>query len=376
MNGHLVETKTMSLMNSWYLDMRAQKPVQSLLKKEELDEKIDQIKEDRKAYSFYLLLDYRYKLLINDLNCSLNVEENNLCLNKQLTYFYYLFQAIHATYVGSYISANKYFKEAKKYLGFTSDEIERAEFGYRLAIFYNHIQQPLLSAYEAFDAQKLFDQSPGHEINSADCDNLLGLSYISQNQFKQAQKHLLNALGTARNRGHKNLTFRVRYSLGLMFAEQDLSRVAIRHLNHAYEKELKDYKIIFLLARENHKLGNVKIVREFIKKGLTICKTQNIGEYQHHFLILQEMNNLSPINKIEAAIRSGIRYFEREGLFGYIQDYSKYIAGLFYELCNYRKAGYYYHLAYEARQKQLKIGTRVGEVETYNNLSIKNHRPL
>ena len=62
-------------------------------------------------------------------------------------YYYYLFKAIHYTILTNYSEASNYFEKAEGLLEHISDEIEYAEFNYRVAILKYHLHY----AYSAIE---------------------------------------------------------------------------------------------------------------------------------------------------------------------------------------------------------------------------------
>lgn len=126
------------------------------------------------------------------------------------------------------------------------------------------------------------------------------------------------------------LGLKIRHNLGFLYAEQDLSEAAIRNLTTAIDTPEKSYKAIFLIARENYKLGNTEESLKFIETGLEACNRINNTEYKHHFSILSALNSKESTEKSENIISEGIEYFEQEGLLGFVHDYSKQLALKFY----------------------------------------------
>ena len=68
------------------------------------------------------------------------------------------------------------------------------------------------------------------------------------------------------------LVLRIRHNLGLLYASQNLSVLAIRHLSEVSKKMPTHYKAIFLEAREYYKLGEIEKAKELIESGLKVCE--------------------------------------------------------------------------------------------------------
>lgn len=151
----------------------------------------------------------------------------------------------------------------------------------------------------------------------------------------------------------KNITF-VRHNLGLMYSGQNLSELAIRYLSEVTQELPKDYKAIFIKAREHMKIGESKETYNLIVKGLEICKELKNEEYEHHFLILEKLNQKVSADELEKTIKTGISYFKRENLHEYVQEYAKKLAVLFHQENNRSKASDYFYLSHQAEEQNFE----------------------
>lgn len=348
------------LLQEWNYDIRLRHMEKAKQLKQIIYNKIDTIK-DQDTLLYYTLINLRYRLLFDDISGikeglksvqSFSIPKDNL-----LSYYYYCFKALHDVAIGDYSEAKKSYHNAEKYLEFVQDEIEKAEFLYKRAIFYWQIRKPLQSIENALQAIKLFEKHTGYEISIAGCENILGLACNTMNQYERAEEHFLSALDKLNKTDHQNLILKTRQNLGLLYADQDMSELAVRHLSEVIHSEshsltgLPLVKAKYLLARENFKLGQKEAAKDIIQDGLKMCGNLDNKEYEYHFKILDVMNNVSSTDSLEKVIQEGISVFEQEGLIGYVKDYSQQLAIQFYEENNVSKAGEYYHIAYQAEKK-------------------------
>ncbi|WP_026677036.1 tetratricopeptide repeat protein [Fictibacillus gelatini] len=352
----------MQLLNEWYQEIRSQNLIKSRQLKNQIEQKLQSMEHDptQTLFVYYSLLDSRYLMLINDLTSAEKTLQNiDLPLAQTddfITYYYYFFKAILTTKTGNYSDARQYYIKAENYLKYVDDEIENAEFNYKVAIFYYHIEQPLLATHYASKAKSLFEEKPGYEISAADCENILGLACISLKQFEEAEEHFIAALSIAEEKKHEKLSLTVRYNLGLLYADQNLSAAAINRLKFVYEKGVKLDKTTFLLAREYYKIGEPETAVAFVEEGLKHCEEANNEEYRIHLNILHKMNHSVEDTELESAVKEGIDYFNKEELWIYVQDYAEKLAVRFYNKNKAEKSNYYFYIAYEAKQKLLERG--------------------
>ncbi|UZJ79476.1 tetratricopeptide repeat protein [Fictibacillus sp. KU28468] len=361
MEAELTSTEQMiQLLNGWYREILSQNLVESRRLKLEIDEKIETMEMDptQTLFIYYSLLSFRYQLLVNDL-WEARYTLNKLDVEKKretddfLSYYFHFFKAIYATDTGNYLEAKLHYQLAEKMLNQFPDDIEKAEFNYKVATFYYHTRQPLLAVRHAIKAKEYFEDKSGYEVKLAGCENIIGLASTSLKQFREAEHHFLTALDILRVYNLKKEPFelKIRYNLGLLYAEQNLSEKAIAQLTEVFEDKATDYKTTFLIAREHVKLRNHDIADDWIIQGLKIARDAQNEEYIHHFSILSEYNQSSSAEQLEQTAAAAIPYFQSVQLWGFVQDYAEKLASEFYNTENDQKASKYFHMAYTAKQK-------------------------
>ncbi|MCC2425221.1 Rap family tetratricopeptide repeat protein [Bacillus wiedmannii] len=346
------------LLSNWHDSIRELDHEQSTHLFGEIKNKIDKIEENQNVLLYYSLLEFRHNMLNKDYEGSKKslekIEDFNKPSEELLNYYYNFFKAIHNTEIGEYKKAGEYFDKAKQLIANIPDEIEKAEFYYKAAAFYYQVRQPLEAVKYANRALKFFEPETGYELNIAACNNILGLTCTSLKQYEYAEEYFIKALDIVTKKHNTMLGLKIRHNLGFLYAEQDLSEAAIRNLTTAIDTPEKSYKAIFLIARENYKLGNTDESLKFIETGLEACNRINNTEYKHHFSILSALNSKESTEKSENIISEGIEYFEQEGLLGFVHDYSKQLALKFYSSNQQDKANQYFFKSHEAEEKLRK----------------------
>ncbi|MGM2776523.1 tetratricopeptide repeat protein, partial [Bacillus cereus group sp. Bce015] len=74
------------------------------------------------------------------------------------------------------------------------DELEQAEFYYRIATFYHHTYNMLASIEYANKSRAIFSKYEGYEVKTAFCNSLLGGCCIYLKQYEQAEEYLQSAI--------------------------------------------------------------------------------------------------------------------------------------------------------------------------------------
>lgn len=327
--------------------------------KKEIEERKEEMKDDKNLLLYYSLLEFRYKVLTNGLGITKDsfeeIEANYTPSDNLLMFYYHFFKGIHRTAVSSFLEAREHFEKAEGLLKSIQNEIEIGEFYYRAAAFYNYTYKPLKVIKYGNLALETFERQPGYEINVGLCKNLLGGICVHLDQHEEAEEYFTAAIDILQKQGGTKLILRVRNNLGWLYASQNLSTLAIRHLSEVVQGMPNNYKAILLLAREYHKLGEKGKVSELVNQGMGICG-ENDELYKHHFNILNEMNlNISTEN-IEKVILEGITYFDKEELYEYTREYTEKLGILFYKAGDHIKSSEYFYLQNQARQKKIEKG--------------------
>ncbi|MFI8710099.1 Rap family tetratricopeptide repeat protein [Bacillus sp. NPDC077411] len=346
------------LLNDWYVEIRARRIGNAHRLKEEIDSEIYDIEEDQNLLLYYSLLDFRYQYIIDNVGVSKDsfdkIESFGIPTDKFLTYYYHFFKGIHASTVGDYNVAKVNYEKAETLLSYIPDKLEQAEFYYKVGAFHYDIYQGLLSIKKVTEAKELFSQHTGYEINVAFCDNLLGLACTHLKEWELAEEYFANAMNTFQKINEEKFILMVRQNLGLMYASQNLSPLAIRYLSEVNLKMPNNHKAMFVQAREHFKLGETTKVAELINKGMEISNKLNHEEYQYRFSILKEMNEKSPANSLEKAVLAGMDYFKREQLWEYVQEYTEVVAVKYHNEGHSEQASKYFYLSYEAKNEVFK----------------------
>ncbi|EJR82577.1 MULTISPECIES: RapH N-terminal domain-containing protein [Bacillus] len=348
------------LFNDWYLAMLKQDVSQATNLKHEIEEKELNFEEDENLALYHSLLDFRYKVLVDSLSiskdCFDKIDSYLISSNHPLAYYYHFFKGIYATLTTDYNLASEHYEQAKLLLVNNTDNLEHAEFYYRMAIFHYHFYQPIESIEYATKAKEIFDKHTGYEVKVGLCKNTLGASFVYLKQYEQAEEQYNSAIHLLQKSNEKELILSVRNNLGWLYASQNLSTLAIRHLSEVTEKKPTHFKALFLQAREHSKLDETSIAEGLIQKGLKICTELNNEEYIYHFKILNELNNNVASEELETIILKGITFFDKELLYNYTQEYSEKLAVKFYSENNHIKASEYFHKALQAKEKTFEKG--------------------
>ena len=126
---------------------------------------------------YYSLFNFRYKILTDGLN--INKDDFNKIDSfplQRMGYFLIIiiFSRLFTIQLLETTIQQNTFSRTLKALIHVSDELENAEFNYRLASYYYQTYQPLVAIQSANEAKAIFSKHINCEINVALCDNIFG----------------------------------------------------------------------------------------------------------------------------------------------------------------------------------------------------------
>ncbi|NKW92512.1 aspartate phosphatase [Bacillus toyonensis] len=350
--------KVTKLLNEWYKVILSKQITKATRMKEEVDEKISVLMveqnrdlQDQNLLLYYSLLDYSYKVLINKSYVTRSdfdaVEKlTTKTIDEYLKYYYHFYKAVHNTMIANYMEAMEQFEEAERLLEYIPNEIEKAEFNYKLGELYYHLQQPLLTIKHVMKAKDIYKKHEDYVINQIECDTILGLASVTLSQFEQGEELFVRCLDMAKKHNCTRLITLIQYNLGFLYAKQGISATAIRHLMDVYKSERPYHKTVFLLAREHFKVNEIEQAQEFLTQGFELADV----EYTHHLRILRAQYDENYKQNLETTMADGLDYFESQKLYGFMEEYAGILAKKLYQEGNHEKASQYFNISYDAKE--------------------------
>ncbi|MCQ6305642.1 tetratricopeptide repeat protein [Bacillus cereus] len=289
----------------------------------------------------YLLFHYRYLLLLEDYKCDLNLNISEFDGDPKLNYYYHFFKFIHHTNTGDYQQAQSFLNNARDLLKCTNDECEIAEFNYRVSLYYYYLADPIASIYHANLCINYFSQQTDYTTKLAACENTLGMAYITLEKWELAEKYLYSSLKTFKEINEEQLVLKVQYNLGLLYSERNQPESAIQYFLQSIEHD-KDYKTLFLLAREYYKTQNTSHALNYLNIG----KPYTNEEYKYHYDILIALIENRPIDELEIIIVKANKYFEEQQMWKEIKTYSAELAIAYLKQNNHSKSNEFFYKSY------------------------------
>ncbi|HFJ9376561.1 MULTISPECIES: tetratricopeptide repeat protein [Bacillus] len=356
----LTQEALAKLLDEWYREIKKQNVDMATKLREEVVGYVKNNKLSETSQFHYHLISFRHQVLTDGIHIGQDsfdkINEFPVPSDNVLSYYYHLFKAIYCTFLLNIKEAHYHFDEASYLLESISDELEKAEFYYRTAVLYHHNNQSMLAIKNTLKAKEIYEQYPGNELNIASCENAFASTCVLLQQFEQAEESYNTAITLLQKANKDDLVLRIRNNLGWLYASQNLSELAIRHLSEVSENIPNHFKAIFLQAREYYKLNELTTAGSFIEKGSSICHQLGNEEYKWHFAILKALTSGASIEETDEVVSLGLTYFEKESLWEYVNEYSEMLAVKYYSVENHQKASHYFFKAHEAKKELDKKG--------------------
>jgi len=359
LQNQTVELDTLQNLYDEWFEVR----LKDIDKLEEIKSKIDSIVKHIKGYIFthpeYWLISLGHDVILENLSeAAVSLDQLEKLgtdkLNDKQKYYYYLFKACYLLLKGEYKIALDKFHIAAHKLVHVPNRIEKAEFFLKLGTIYYHIRKTIESIHYISNALNLFKTENGYDRRIATCEIALGLNSVNLHQWEEAEERFYNALNYAnKDNSMRSLIY---HDLGLLYAEQNMSKAAIHWLTESISGNSPNYKTIYLIAREYYKLGKINEAENWLKKGLNIAQKENLPTYQIRFNLLKVLYTESDKEMTEKTLKEGINHFLNENDWNYVEEYSKYLADYYAANQKYQEAVQYYQLMIKAQNKISELG--------------------
>jgi tetratricopeptide (TPR) repeat protein len=349
------------LFNIWYVHLRSNEISKAVTLKLEIDKKIWEMEEEEDLLVYYSLLELRHKILLKQFNgieiLLAKIEPFKGNMSNTLTYYYHFFKGMYAYSTNNYEEAIEQYIQAEKRLDRVDDEIEKAEFHYKVASAYYYLDHNLISSHHVKKALSIFEKLEGYQQRTADSLMLLGLNLIDVKQFVEAEGLFHSGLDIAKKLGDKALQARFNHNLGLLYFEQTLLETAVTYLSNvilteAHERPVYSLQSMYLLAHALSKLEKTSEAKEWFIKGVALANQLVDKDYIMKFRLLSALYMKQ--EELESVFQESIAYFEDNNMWKAVEDNAEIFAAFYKDQADYEKSCDYFEMAVSARQKKFE----------------------
>ncbi|WEZ71955.1 Rap family tetratricopeptide repeat protein [Bacillus altitudinis] len=235
-------------INEWYRQICGFHVMKAEKLKAEIEQEILEMEQDQNLLLFYQLMDFRHKVMLeyfepakkasNDEEIKKlleTIEHSQTKLTDMLEYYVHFFTGMFEFEQRNYLSAIAYYRSAEKKLNLISDDIERAEFYFKLAEIYYHMKQTHFSMHYALQALDTYSAYRTYTLRIIHCEFVIGANYDDLKCYEHALPYFKNALKRARSIGNPRVIGSALFNLGNCYYQMNNLATASRYLKDSLE---------------------------------------------------------------------------------------------------------------------------------------------
>ncbi|MHC5548144.1 response regulator aspartate phosphatase RapI [Bacillus subtilis] len=360
-------------LNEWYTSIKNDQVEQAEIIKTEVEKELLNMEENQDALLYYQLLDFRHEIMLSYMNSKEiedlhNAYETIKEIEKQgqltgmLEYYFYFFKGMYEFRRKELTTAISAYRIAESKLSEVEDEIEKAEFFFKVSYVYYYMKQTYFSMNYANRALKIFREYEEYAVQTVRCQFIVAGNLIDSLEYERALEQFLNSLEIAKESNIDHLIAMSHMNIGICYDELKEYKKASQHLILAleiFEKSKHSFltKTLFTLTYVEAKQQNYDVALTYFRKGRLIADKSDDKEYSAKFKILEGLFFSDGENQL---IKNAFSYLTSRKMFADVENFSIEVADYFHEQGNLMLSNEYYRMSIEARRK-IKKGEIINE---------------
>lgn len=327
-------------INEWYYHIQRFNVPDAEAYKEEIKSMLDHMEENQDLLLYFSLMEFRHKLMLDYLNplengkeranfreLAMKIKRDQEKLTGLLEYYFNFFYGMYEFENYEYLNAITFYKRAEKKLSLVSDDIERAEFNYKMAEIYYHMKQTHMSMHHIAQAIECYREKDTYTVREIQCSFVIGLNYIDMGCPEKAIPHFQHALEKAADNSTKRLKGSALYNLGLSYFHNNDLSTAIKYFNESihsfkeqgYEHLNKILDPLVMLTKSYFKNDQRALGLYALNYGLELAEKLKDDIFINTFVMLRSLY----IDNNENRIKESMAYLESKSFFANLEDLAK-----------------------------------------------------
>lgn len=318
-------------INEWYKMIRQFSVPDAEILKAEVEQEIEEMEEDQDLLVFYSLMCFRHQLMLDSLEPEdryrdrptvdellEKIEKPQKRLTGLLKYYSLFFRGMYEFDHKEYVDAISYYRKAERELNAVSDEMEQAEFHYKIADAYYQIDQHFVSLNHLKKAKQLFEKNQLYKVKVIGCNMMVGANMYDMYRLTEAESYYREALSIARGLDEekvKRIIGVIFHNLGLVYLRGENLIAAEENFKKAIDvKEHIDtvygVRSLYMMANVLYQCDKAKEARFFYETALNRARTSNEEEYLAKLKIINSLYE----EYNETAVKQSLGYLEEKRL--------------------------------------------------------------
>ncbi|MCC2117370.1 tetratricopeptide repeat protein [Bacillus halotolerans] len=360
-------------LNAWYTSIKNDQVEKAERIKKKVEAELVNMEENQDALLYYQLLEFRHEIMlsymeskeIDDLNSAYEtikeIEEQGQ-LTGMLEYYYFFFLGMYEFRRKELTTAISAYRIAETKLYQVEDEIERAEFFFKVSYVYYYMKQTYFSMNYANRALKIFKKYDEYAVQTLRCQFIVAGNLIDSLEFEMALQQFLKALDIAKDIKVDHLIGMSQMNIGICYEELKDYDNAANYLDSSikiFEKSEHSFltKALFAMAHVEAKRSNFKVAQKYFLQGKEVAEKNKDKEYTAKFKILE---GLYFSNGEYHLINEAFSYLTDRKMFADVENFATEIGHYFHHQGNLELSNEYYRISIEARRK-IKKGEIINE---------------
>lgn len=351
-----------NMMNEWYGVIKKRKVDEAIQLKEQIKRILPHMEQNQDLLLYFNLLDFRNNLLIDDaqrlkIKSRTTIKKEDIQkTDDMIQYYFYFFNGQFEFHNKNYIDAINFYKIAEDKLKKIPDEIEHAEFHYKIAIVYYQIDQHFFSLSHAEKALNSFKSNDQYISRQLQCEMVIAHNKMKLMSYKKADQHYSTIIKKSDETGDSYTKSLAHYNIGISYEKRGDLLQAESHLLKAidipeHKESLNTIRTYYMLSKVCFKSEKTDKALVWYKKAWNLAEENNEDEYRAKLMIIDALYNNSHINNIHHAMK----YLEKKRLWTDIAELSREIGNHLKNKGNITQAVKYYEQALVAKDEIIKM---------------------
>ncbi|MEC1263085.1 tetratricopeptide repeat protein [Bacillus swezeyi] len=363
MDAKTAYEKAAGLLNQWYTMIKRHEALQAVSLKHEIENLLSGMEKHGELQLYFYLLDYRFKLMTEQFAESAELfreikRQKNAIRHADdiIQYYFYFFSGMYEFYEKNYYESISCYKKAENKLYKITDDIERAEFHYKIAIAYYQIDDHFRSLNHAEKALSIFSKHEEYIDKAIGCEMLLGSIQFDLFRMKQAEEHYKRALDQAVSFHNQRIIGLIYHNMGQNYANQSMPLLAEEHFRKALAVDIHKQSVfgiytIFEWSHVLYKNGRREEARQLCKEGFSRSVEQGEEEYTAKFrLIFAVYDTGNPLD-----IEFSLEYLADKKLWPHVAELTKDIADYYTGMGDDERSAVYLEKSLYAKNQICKV---------------------